>query len=218
MRSPTSKQHEEYTVRRIAEQYSADGYLVITEPGPNDLPEALKDFQVDLVARRGTETVIVEVKKSSVDKRDPRLVALAQKISEIPNIRLDLVSTAATPKSDNKSLSSSALTARVTEANRLRQLRSKEASIMLLWSATEGTLRLLAEMAHISATTHNPSVLIKNMYSQGVIDRRQYEVLSRAVRYRNAAAHAYELGEIDEGFLERWSSLTLDLLTRVEDA
>ncbi len=73
-------------------------------------------------------------------------------------------------------------------------------------------------MAHISATTHNPSVLIKNMYSHGVIDRWQYEALGKAARYRNAAAHAYELQEIDEGFLERWSSLTLDLLSRIKQA
>lgn len=47
---------------KIAEQYRNQGYEVVFQPSPEDLPDFLKNFRPDLLARRENEAVIVEVK------------------------------------------------------------------------------------------------------------------------------------------------------------
>jgi hypothetical protein len=88
---------------------------------------------------------------------------------------------------------------------------------MLLWSATKGILRLLAERMRVSAKTQNPSALITNLFSQGVIDKNQYWMLERAAKYRNSAVHAYRVEQIDQEFFEYWANLALSLLARLTD-
>src|SRR4051794_3094551 len=47
----------------VAEQYRSEGYEVVVRPGRDQLPESLAGFALDLIARRGKETVAVEVKR-----------------------------------------------------------------------------------------------------------------------------------------------------------
>jgi uncharacterized protein YutE (UPF0331/DUF86 family) len=207
---------EETALKKVARQYSAEGYDVVIEPTRADLPEPLRDFVIDLLAKRGEETVIIEVRRSTSGKADPKLQALAEAISHLPNYRFDFIAVAQQPKhSSTDLLTREELLTRVREAGRLEHMGSTEASIMLLWSATEGALRLLAAQEHVSARAQNPSALIKNLYSEGVLDKSQYGVLERAVQYRNAAAHGYRIDTMDETFLQSWSELSTNLLMRV---
>lgn len=53
---------------QLAEEYRGQGYEVSFQPNPDDLPDFLKTYRPDLVARRGDEAVIIEVKsRSSLD-------------------------------------------------------------------------------------------------------------------------------------------------------
>ena len=49
-------------VQSLAQRFREDGYDVIVEPSPDELPPALRSFRPDLLARRGSEGVIAEVK------------------------------------------------------------------------------------------------------------------------------------------------------------
>jgi hypothetical protein len=204
---------EETILKKIARQYSSEGYDVVIAPTASELPEPLKSFEIDLLARREGDTVIVEVKRSTSKTPDPNLQALAEAVSRMPNHRFDFVAVAkeAVPNPSDW-FTKEELVARLNESVRLKDMGFPEASTLLLWSTTEGTLRLLAAQEHISAKVQNPSALIKNLYSRGVVDKNQYNVLEQAVRYRNAAAHAYRTEVIEDAFFERWSALTADLL------
>jgi Holliday junction resolvase len=211
--SHVSLPREEATLKKIARQYSAEGYEVFIAPTASKLPESLRNYQVDLLCKRGEETVIVEVKTSGSEKLDPKLHALAEAVSRIPNYRFDFIAATKDPRPRKTEwLTAEELSILVNEATRLQHMDLPTASVMLLWSATEGTLRLLAAQERISAEVQNPAMLIKNLYSNGVLDKDQYSVFQRAVRYRNAAAHAYKIESIDEAFFRRWTELTTDLL------
>jgi len=204
---------EEATLKKIARQYSTEGYEVFIAPTAAQLPELLRNYRIDLLCKRGEETVIVEVKRSGSEKLDPKLHALAEAVSRIPNYRFDFIAAARDPRPRQAEwLAAEELSSLVNEATRLQHMDHLTASVMLLWSATEGTLRLLAAQEHVSAEMQNPSVLIKSLYSNGVLDKGQYSVFQRAVRYRNAAAHAYKTESIDEAFFLHWAELTTDLL------
>src|SRR5436309_2280439 len=66
----------EQGLKRLAERYSGQGYQVTVRPRPEDLPTFAKDFEVEIVARRAAEGVLVSVKKNrlemAADKDMPR--------------------------------------------------------------------------------------------------------------------------------------------------
>jgi hypothetical protein len=56
---------ERQAIRQYADWYSQQGYQVSVEPPARELPEFLRTLAPDLIARRGDENIVVEVKTSS---------------------------------------------------------------------------------------------------------------------------------------------------------
>ena len=61
----------------------AQGWEVLSEPGSSDLPAALSAFRPDLVAHRGEEHVVVEI-KSGRPLPSLTTVELAERIAKLP--------------------------------------------------------------------------------------------------------------------------------------
>src|SRR5207253_3082188 len=56
----------------VAETYRAEGYQVTLRPGPGDLPPFAAGFRIDLLAAKGTERVLVQVKVDREElQKDP---------------------------------------------------------------------------------------------------------------------------------------------------
>jgi hypothetical protein len=51
-------------LKRVADAYRGQGYDVIVRPNPDQLPPFAKDFNVEIVGRRGAEGVLVAVRKN----------------------------------------------------------------------------------------------------------------------------------------------------------
>lgn len=49
-------------IQALAARYRQEGFEVVAEPSASELPDALRPFRPDLLARRGDETVMVEIK------------------------------------------------------------------------------------------------------------------------------------------------------------
>ena len=77
--------------RRVAEDYRARGYDVIIHPQSQQLPEPLADFQPDIVARKGDETVVIEVKSRQALRREPHIEPLVRAVQNVPGARFELV-------------------------------------------------------------------------------------------------------------------------------
>lgn len=207
---------EATTLKKIARQYSTEGYEVVVSPSPLQLPESLRGFSIDLLAKRGDETVVVQVKKSTSQKPDRQLQVLAEAVNKIPNYSFDFIAAAQPAKAGRTEwLLSDELRKRINDAIQLMRMGFPEASTLLLWSATEGALRLLSAHQHLATRAESPSLIIKNLYSQGILDKNEYIILERAVRFRNAAVHGYRTEEMDKSFFHRWAELTTTLLGRV---
>jgi len=207
---------EETTLKKIARQYSTEGYEVVVSPSPSQLPESLRDFSIDLLAKRGDETVVVQVKKPTSRKPERQLQILAEAVNKIPNYSFDFIAVAQPAKPGRTEwLLGEELRKRMNEAIQLSHMGFPEASTLLLWSATEGALRLLSAHQHVATRAESPSLIIKNLYSQGILNKDEYIILERAVRFRNAAVHGYRTEELDKSFFHRWVELTTSLLGRV---
>lgn len=69
--------------------FRADGYTVIEDPGPDDLPETLWDYHMDLLAIRGDQKVAAVVRRRN-DISD-NTIALAALLKTLPSWRFDMI-------------------------------------------------------------------------------------------------------------------------------
>jgi hypothetical protein len=77
---------------QVGDRYKAQGYRVIVNPSPNDLPPFAKDFQVEILASRSDGNVLVSVKKNPSElQADSEVPRYAEVTNEQPGWRLDLL-------------------------------------------------------------------------------------------------------------------------------
>lgn len=187
-----SKPIEAELIGKVADQYRQRGYTVDVEPKGERLPEFLRGFQPDLIARRPGESVVVEVKVGTRTSVAERLRAIAERVNREPGWKFSLVF--ANP--DQPDVFTEAEPAplplileRVANAEILIGSGQQEAAFVVLWSAVEGILRFLGERADLPLSSLPPSTLMRELYSAGEISREQLETLLRLLPVRNQLVH-----------------------------
>jgi hypothetical protein len=207
---------EKQTLERIAKQYRKEGYEVSLSPSSADLPEPLRDFQIDLLARKGEETVVVEIKMARTEKPSPEIERLAEAVSRIPNYRFDFVAVQRQPIIGREQwLDSVSLSVRLQESDRLFAQGYVDASILLLWSVTEGILRLLADRHRLGLSSRGPQTMVKTLYSQGLIDKVDADILEQAGQLRNLSVHGYRIEPVGDAIFARWQEVNRRLLAEL---
>ena len=193
MRSDPASERDR--VREVAAKYEANGYQVILEPGAADLPDFLGGYRPDFIARLGKDTVLVEVKPAASSETMERYRELAETVHARPGWRLDLV-LGGQPDSlllpgPLPVMSAENVTRRYQEAERLLQDGHHEAALLIAWAATEAALRLLAERNAVTYQRSNTPTLLKQLVSQGILDRARYQELWDSYKGRSALAHGF---------------------------
>lgn len=183
-----SRPRDERLVKKIAERYASEGYEVLAEPSSDRLPEFLKPFRPDMIARRGEESIVVEI-KANAEAELPELRAIASEIAKQPGWRLDVViGDSASPL---RTLSPSELGSQLEEARSLLA-GHPAAGELLLWSAFEGVARRAAALHGVSLSPGiTPQALAKSLLAHGFIEDEESERLVAAARRRNGLAHGF---------------------------
>ena len=88
---------EERLVLQVAEKYRQKDYEMVLQPCPSSLPDFLRGYQPDLLARQGDESVVVEVKAGSAPSRRALFRELARAVEGHPGWRFELVVANAPP-------------------------------------------------------------------------------------------------------------------------
>jgi hypothetical protein len=89
------------------------------------------------------------------------------------------------------------------------------AALLLLWSATEGALRLLARRENIDLESLAPGYVLTRLYTLGLLGREQYQILDEIMRLRNQAAHGFQVLVTPQD-LTRIAAVLRELLSEVE--
>lgn len=192
---------EERRAAELAQEYRDRGYEVLVEP--DRLPGLPADTRVDLLARRGDEVVLIEVKSRASLVDQPRLRELARVVEGRPGWRFELVlagagEDAALPEGTPLPEEASSLDRRdvaraMAESEALIASGHSEAALLLAWSITEATLRLLANAESIPLRHEgNPPYVLKQLAVNGALSREDYHSLMSTLRLRNAVAHGFK--------------------------
>lgn len=205
--------------RRIAGDYRAKGYDVKLLPTPAELPASLAAYAPDLVARRGDETVVVEIKSRPSSRSGHTAEALARAVRELPGWRFELVvrePDIAYPLPDTaKPWSAGEARRALRHAEDLVEDGHVEAALLMAWAAAEATLRLLASKEGVEASTKEAISLLGRLTSEGVMARRDHDALRSALELRNAVAHGLKPPRLSASQIRRLIRLSANMLDGV---
>lgn len=202
---------------KLAEEYRAKGYQVLFQPNPEELPDFLQGYRPDVIMQRGEEVVIVEVKsRASLNSPSSQyLRGLAQAVEQHPGWRLELVVTNPDDTLDSQksegTLQEHEIKSRLPVAKQLSE-QHPESAILYVWSLVEATLRLVAEKEGLSLRKFDSLYLVKQLTTEGVISRSEYQLLMNALSFRNAIAHGFKTTQITQNSLDKVIEVTEQLL------
>src|SRR6266581_705660 len=83
---------ERTEIERIAHEYTDQGYEVVVEPSGADLPDFVRQQAPDLIAKRGKDCLIIEIKHPRPDAERDRIRAIAERVQSQPGWRFVLIS------------------------------------------------------------------------------------------------------------------------------
>jgi hypothetical protein len=203
---------EESRLHDIAQQYRSLGYKVAVSPSAKQLPRFLSKFRPDILAERPDESVVVEMKSSSRTRGTDYWRALTKVIGKHPGWRVELVvddpSQREIPQTINKEL----ITQRLQEGRLLAEQGLLAASLLITWSALEAAMRLAGSSYEIDLPDLRPATVISRLYTDGVIDREEYDFLLDCMQMRNAVAHGFYKGKVRRVPLKKLEHIAFRLL------
>ncbi len=164
--SKTAEALEEKRLQSIAREYKNRGYQVLLNPSRSELPDFLSSFPLDMIAISDWESVVIEVKSKTTLTKSSYLTALAKAVNNQPGWR---------------------------RIRLVRELSGKEqaAALILAWSAVEAALRLVGQEQELDLAKKPSLLIIKELYSLGVISQEDYQILDEGLQSRNLIVHGF---------------------------
>lgn len=205
----TAQHNERDSVLAVARELQEDGWAVIPEPKPDQLPLPLQRYRPDLIAERAGEHLLVEIKSlpafrhTQLDTRG-QLSQLAKAVSELPNWSFRLVWTG-----DDPGIASAEVTSRRAHEAVAVSTLSVEAGLLIAWSAVKGALAsAIANQVPkpIQRTQMAGLRLLDMALDLDLIDDPEQAFLREAYKARTAVAHGATPPGIGQEIVERVSS------------
>jgi hypothetical protein len=212
----------EQELGRIAQQYQDEGYVVVTHPDKDHLPDFAAESGADLLATRGTEKVLVLVKRTRADlESDPAVAHRAAITNGQPGWRYDLV----VLEPDSPLGRAGRLVGEPTldqieqifaEAERVLPV-SPRGAFVLAWSGLEAAMRRYSQ--HLGVNGHvgiQPLTMVRELYSKGYISRDDFAQMEEARRLRAVVVHGLAPLAIDGGMVQSVVDMARRLLADSE--
>jgi hypothetical protein len=195
------------SVSKIAEKYRQEGYTVLVDPEPEQIPFDLGTYRPNLIVKKNeAEGYIIEFKRSARQTSIDRLKEIAEIVSENTGWRFLLMTEENALLKDNSNevnlLSWQQIFTRKTQGERLISLGENEGAFLLLWVIIEALLRRRAEEVSIPIERFPTVSLIKHMYSQGELSIEEYDRAMLLLSVRNRLIHGFEAPEVNESVSE----------------
>jgi hypothetical protein len=195
------------SVSKIAEKYRQEGYTVLVDPEPEQIPFDLGTYRPNLIVKKNeAEGYIIEFNGSGRQTSIDRLKEIAEIVSENTGWRFLLMTEEDALLKDNSHevnlLSWQQILTRKTQGERLISSGENEGAFLSLWGTLEALLRRRAEEVSIPIERFPPVSLIKHLYSQGELSIEEYDRAMLLLSVRNRLIHGFEAPEVNESVSE----------------
>jgi hypothetical protein len=193
---------EHQSIERIARRYRDEGYDVIVHPQGDQIPPFLAGFPLDMLATRGNEGVVVEVKTKRIDlSSDPSAARLAEIVNAQPGWRLDLVVLEAETQVERAAQEASEpsdeqLDQILKTADELTEKGYAPYACVVAWSGLEAAMRRVRAEGELYGKT-TATELMRTIYGNGILSREQFDKLRESYKIRTQVVHGLVPSQID---------------------
>jgi hypothetical protein len=211
----------ENELRKVAKQYQDDGYDVTVRPRGDAVPPFAAGYELDMIARRGAEHVVVEVKTHRTDlEKDTALVRLAELANSQPGWRFDLVVLEPETLLDRlrheaREPTRDQIEERLNQAGQMAGAGYSQAAVMTAWAGLEAAMRRLTRAAGRNGDI-TPGHLLGTMYANGFVSKDEFVKLREAFAVRNRVAHGFVSEAVDPALVPSVIAAARKLLTAEE--
>jgi HEPN domain-containing protein len=188
----------EHELNRVADGYRAQGYSATIRPEPDQLPMFAKDFKLEIVGRRGTEGVLVAVKKNRDEvAADSNMQRYAEITGTQPGWRFDFVILEAeNPKAREargaREFSSEDITHSLDQAENLSRMGFTRFAVIAAWAALEAAMRMrLRASGQEAGWGSMPRQMLRELYSAGAFTPDEFHRVELASQLRNQIVHGF---------------------------
>ena len=213
----------EQELKRVADNYTSKGYQVALRPGPDRLPPFAKDFKVEIVGKRGSEGVLVAVKKNRDElAAETELARYADATSKQSGWRFDLVVLEGVgPMGRNgrgaHDFSGEDISKSLTDAEQMASMGFVPAAVITAWAGLEAAMRMRLRAAGQKAGWGTmPREMLNELYSSGVLTPDDFRELEKALQLRNEIVHGFSSPTVDAGAVRLLGDIARRLLAESE--
>jgi hypothetical protein len=176
---PVGQELQEYL-----EQLRGEGWQIVREPGPQQVPSSLRTIRVDFLARRDVDIIVVEVANRSTARRE-RIDAIAKRVADIPNARLEVFWIGDTPITKPAAEN----VQRYIDVAKTVSEVSLQAALVMALAAFEGAVATFAD--EVDTELQAPArQLLASLYSLGFVEEADYHRLSALYKLRDEIVHS----------------------------
>ena len=188
----------EQELKQVADTYDRQGYHVTIRPDSEILPPFAKDFKLEILAKRGTEGVLVAVKKDREElAADSNLTRYAALTRMQTGWRFDF----AIVEAENpifremdgaKDFSEEDIDRSFLESLEMARLGFLRPALITAWAGFEAAMRLrLRAEGEAAGWGAAPRSMLNALYSNGMIPVEDFRTLEKLFRVRNQIAHGF---------------------------
>ncbi len=190
-------------VSELAREYASKGYEVFRDPETSLFPFDTFGYRPDLLARKGDENVMVEVKSTATGAPIDRFVELVEEVQrhetwDFVLVTFEDVEVAPIPEGGDALPTWDQLRDRIGRAERLLRAKEAEAAFLSLWIALEGMLRREARESALPIDRLPTSGLIDYLQTYGVLSYAQHESAMALLEVRNRVVHGFQTDDLAE--------------------
>lgn len=197
---------ESLAIRSTAEDLRKQGYAVTVEPASAVIPFDLKQYRPDILASRGDENLIIDIKARGSRRSIERYKEIAEIVGSHKNWRFMLSTvdetepdgyTAVGQRPDTDSLGRM-----LGKIDLLLSGENYDLAIPYLWLVYVSALRIVGERAKVPMDETSDGSVLNYLYSMGELSADEYELAKNFLTLRNKAAHRLDVEVSKETVLE----------------
>ena len=184
-------------LKQVADAYASQGYQVTIRPNPEALPSFAKDFKIEILGKRGTEGVLVAVKKNRDEvAADSNLTRYAEITGLQKGWRFDFaILEAENPSSREidgaRDFSEEDIEKSFAESLDMVRLGFLRPALITAWAGFEAAMRLRLRGGRTGRLGAPPRSMLNELYSNGVINVEEFRKLETLARVRNQIVHGF---------------------------
>jgi len=190
-------------VPEIAEELESRGWKVFFDPNRSLFPFDTDGYRPSLLARKGDENVIVEVRTLRRLATTERFLDVAREVRGHAGWRFVLVTpqdvdVAVVPEGGDPIPAWDQLEERIAQAEDLYREKDVDRAFLSLWVALEGVLRREAVETAIPIERMATRVLLAELYTYGDLGMEWYDSARALLEVRDRVIHGFRIDDLDE--------------------